>query len=230
MIFLITGSSKGIGKYLTKQYLEKGHLVIGCSRGKSDINHENYKHFLVDVTREEEIKRMLSKIRKEFKKVDILINNAGIASMNHFLLTPTKTAQKVMNVNYLGTFMMCREVSRIMRKSDNPRIINFTTVAVPLSLEGEAAYVSSKSAVGSLTKVLAKELAQYDITVNLIGPTPVKTNLIDGVPEDKLNNLLNKQTIKRYGKKEDIKNVIDFYIKPESDFITGQTIYLGGIN
>lgn len=135
-----------------------------------------------------------------------------------------------MEVNYLGTFSMCRELSRLMRKSKNPRIINFTTIARPLNLEGEAAYASSKAAVETLTKVLAKELAQYNITVNAIGPASIKTDLIAGVPENKLNNLLTFQSIKRFGKFEDVSNVIDFFIKPESDFITGQIIYLGGVS
>ena len=115
-----------------------------------------------------------------------------------------------------------------MRKSDNPRIINFSSVAVPLSLEGEAAYASSKAAVECLTKILSKELAP--ITVNAIAPCPVKTDLIANVPEDKLQKLIDKQAIRRYGTMEDISNVIDFFIKPESDFITGQIIYLGGIS
>lgn len=227
---MITGNRKGIGLYLTKYYLEKGHDVIGCSRNPSDLVDKRYTHFQADVTDETCIKKMTEEIRRRFGVIDILINNAGIASMNHFLLTPTETVRRIMEVNYLGTFSMCRELSRLMRKSKNPRIINFTTIARPLNLEGEAAYASSKAAVETLTKVLAKELAQYNITVNAIGPASIKTDLIAGVPENKLNNLLTFQSIKRFGKFEDVSNVIDFFIKPESDFITGQIIYLGGVS
>ena len=109
------------------------------------------------------------------------------------------------------------------------RIINFSTVAVPLSIEGEAVYASSKAAVNSLTKILSKELATYGITVNIIGPTPVETDLIKSVPKDKINNIINMQAIKRFGDFSDIVNVINFYIKEESNFITGQEIYLGGV-
>ena len=109
------------------------------------------------------------------------------------------------------------------------RIVNFSTVAVPLSIEGESIYASSKSAVNTLTKILSKEFGKFGITVNLIGPTPIKTDLIRSVPENKLNKLIKTQSIKRYGNFRDVSNVIDFFINEKSDFITGQKIYLGGI-
>jgi len=230
MIILITGNRKGIGRYLSEYYLEKGYIVLGCSRSKSDLQNINYRHYLVDVSKEEDIKKMVFAVKKEFGKIDVLINNAGIASMNLFLLTPTDTARKVMETNYFGTLVMCREFARLMRKSNNGRIINFTTVAKPLKLPGELIYAASKAAIETLTQILAKELAQYSITVNAIGPVPIKTDLIKGVSAEKLSNLIEYQAIKRFGKKEDIANLVDFFIKPESNFITGQIIYLGGIS
>ena len=98
-----------------------------------------------------------------------------------------------------------------------------------MNLEGEAIYASSKSAVDSLTKILAKEYSNYNITVNSIGPTPIKTDLIKSVPEEKINDLINRQALKRFGDFEDVVNVLDFFINERSSFITGQTIYLGGV-
>lgn len=230
MIILITGTSKGIGNFLANHYLELGHTVIGFSRSDCDITNENYTHFNIDVTDEKGVVQALNDIRKKFGYIDCLINNAGIASMNHFCLTPMATAHKVMNVNFFGTFLMTREATKLLRKSKNARIVNFSTVAVPLNLEGEAIYAASKAAIVSLTKTTAKELAPYGITVNAVGPVPVKTALIAGVPEEKIQNLLNHQANKRFGEKEDVSNVIDFFIKPESNFITGQVLYLGGIS
>ena len=118
----------------------------------------------------------------------------------------------------------------MMRKKTKGRIINFSTVASPLNLEGEAIYASSKAAVQKFTQIAAKEFAPFNITVNCIGPTPIKTDLIKAVPKDKIDLLLNSQAIKRLGLKEDVLNVIDFFISNKSNFITGQTIYLGGIH
>ena len=225
---LITGTSKGIGRYLAEYYLEKGNNVIGCSRGHVDLKNE-YSHYSLNVSDEKKVKKMFNEIRKEHGGIDILINNAGIASMNHSLLTKIETVNNILSTNIVGTFLFCRESAKIMQKNNFGRIINFSTVAVPLHLEGEAIYASSKAAVINLTKVLSKEFSSFNITVNAIGPTPIKTDLIKAIPEEKLENLIKKQAIKRFGNFEDIVNVINFFIKEESDFITGQTLYLGGV-
>ena len=117
-----------------------------------------------------------------------------------------------------------------MSRSGGGRIINFTSVANPLNLEGEAIYAASKAAVESLTKTAAKELSGMDITVNAIGPTPIETDLIKFVPKEKIEALVKQQSIQRLGTYEDILNTVDFFIKPESNFITGQILYLGGVN
>ena len=228
-ITLITGTSKGIGKYLVKYYASLGHQVFGCSRSNIDYSLDNYQHFCLDVCDEKEVKKMFSQIRKSYGCLHILINNAGIASMNHSLLTTLDTVHKILNTNVVGTFLFCREAAKLMRRHRFGRIVNFATVASPLKLEGEAIYASSKAAVINLTQILAREFADMGITVNAIGPTPVKTDLIKSVPKIKIDQLIKRQAIHRHGDYDDIANVIDFFIKPESNFITGQEIYLGGI-
>lgn len=230
MIIVITGTSRGIGLSLVKRYTDAGHKVIGCSRSESEFTHENYEHFCIDLISEEEINKFAREVKKKYGSVDALINNAGIASMNHYMLTPLETAKKVMNTNFFAPFAVTRAFINCLKKSEHPRVVNFSTVAVPFNLDGELAYVASKSAVESMTKILAKELASFKITVNAIGPTPVKTFLTANVPPDKIQNLLDRQAIKRFGEFEDIGNVIDFYLQKSSDFITGQIIYLGGVN
>ncbi len=228
-VVLITGTRKGIGKYLVDYYAAMGDRVIGCSRNNVDYHYDNYQHFCVDVSSEKDVKNMMSSIRKRYGKLDVLINNAGIASMNHFLLTPSSTVSRILDTNVLGTFLLCREASKLMKKHRKGRIVNFTSVAAPLKIEGESIYASSKAAVNSLTQILAYELGEIGITVNAVGPTPIKTDLIKSVPSDKIEKLLNRQAIKRFGSLEDISNVVDFLISPKSDFITGQIIYLGGV-
>jgi 3-oxoacyl-[acyl-carrier protein] reductase len=229
-VVIITGTRKGLGYELCNYFLNEGDIVYGCSRRNSAIEHLNYTHFSLDVADENAVINMVRHIYKNHKRIDILINNAGAASMNHFLLTPYSTAQKLIGTNFMGTFLMCREVAKYMIKQKDGRIINYSTVAVPLNLEGELVYSSSKAAIEQLTKVLAAEIGRNGVTVNAIGPTPISTDLIKNVPENKINELIQHQSIKRLGKFEDVLNVINFFVAPESNFITGQIIYLGGIN
>ncbi|MEC7230220.1 MAG: SDR family oxidoreductase [Verrucomicrobiota bacterium] len=227
---VITGTRKGIGKEMAKHYLAEGWQVVGCSRGEGSIEHAHYQHFSLDVSEEDAVTAMARTIKASHGKVEALLNNAGIASMNHALLTPASTVNRILQTNVVGTFLFCREMSKLMRRTKNGRIINFTTVAHPLNLEGEAIYAASKAAVESLTRILARELAELKITVNAIGPTPIETDLIRGVPQEKMDALLARQALGRMGKVRDVINAVDFYLREESDFITGQVLYLGGIN
>jgi len=228
-VIVITGTRKGIGRYLSGYYLERGYYVAGCSRSENDLEHERYRHFCLDVSDEAAVKKMLLAVKREFGRIDVLINNAGIASMNHSFLTPTSILRNIYGTNVYGTFNFMREAGKIMAEKKQGRIINFTTVAAPLDLEGEAVYASSKAAVEKITTILAREYAPYNITINAVGPTPVYTDLIKNVPQEKMDSLLRRQAINRFGEMRDISNVIDFFMQPESDFVTGQVIYLGGV-
>lgn len=190
---------------------------------------KNYRHFCVDVGDEAQVKGMFFEIQKIYGKLDILINNAGIPHGNLAIFTPASLAQKMFNTNLLGTFLVCREAAKLMQGHPPGRIINMASATVPLKLEGESLYIASKMGVLGLTQVLAKELAPFRITVNAVGPTPIKTDFIQSIPKEKIRDLIDRQSIKRMGELRDVSNVIDFFIRPESDFITGQVIYLGGV-
>lgn len=226
---IITGTRKGIGRALAEYYLGKGYIVAGCSRSESDLRHDRYQHTCLDVADEAAVAGMVRSVVKDHGRLDAVLNNAGIASMNHVLLTPLKTVQSIFSTNVFGTFLFARECAKAMAKSRRGRIVNFATVATPLRLEGEAAYAASKAAVECLTRIMAREFAPLHITVNAVGPTPVATDLIKNVPDDKIQALLDAQTIRRLGTNEDIENVIDFFLREESEFITGQVVFLGGV-
>lgn len=228
-VTLITGTRKGIGRYLAEHHVRAGHQVVGCSRGDVDWTLDDYTHYTADVSDEKAVTSLFADVRKKFGRLDHLVNNAGIASMNHSLLTPLSTVHDVLNTNVVGTFLFSREAAKLMKTHGYGRIVNLSTVAVPLKLEGEAIYVASKAAVLSLTEVLARELAPFGITVNAVGPVPIDTDLIRSVPKEKIDRLLSRQAIPRFGTFEDIANVIDFYLKKESAFITGQSLFLGGV-
>lgn len=227
---LITGTRKGIGRHLAEHFLKQGDDVIGCSRSEADIDSPHYRHFALDVADEPAVKTMFRAIRQELGSLDCLINNAGIAGMNHAVLTPISAVKRILDTNVVGCFLFCREAAKIMKKVRSGRIVNFSTVAVPLQLEGEAVYAASKAAVVSLTQILGREFAPFGITVNAIGPTPIETDLISAVPPDRIERLLERQAVQRMGQFEDVVNVVDFFLRPQSDFITGQVLYLGGIS
>lgn len=224
----ITGTSRGLGRAFAEHYLARGWAVEGASRAAVDWAPESYVHTALDVTDERAVRRWFADIRRRNGGLDALINNAGIARMNHALLTPGDTVRSILDTNVTGTFLCCREAAKLMRETGG-RIVNLSTVAVPLALEGEAAYAASKAAVENLTRVLAREFAPMKITVNAVGPAPVRTDLIQNVPAETLDALIARQPLTRFAESADVINVIDFFLAPASDFVTGQVLYLGGV-
>ena len=228
-VVLVTGARKGIGRSLAEHFLDQGAFVEGCSRSEPEWSRDNYHHHLADVADEKAVRRMVNDIRKRHKRLDVAINCAGVASMNHSLLTPASALDQVMETNVRGTFLVSREAAKLMQRNRYGRIINLGSIATPLALEGEAAYAASKAAIVTLTRVMARELAEYGITCNVVGPTPIDTDLIRGVPKDKIDAVVERQAIKRLGTFKDVAQVVDFFADPASDYVTGQVIYLGGI-
>ena len=147
-ITLITGTRKGIGRSLVDHYTSLGHQVIGCSRNETEYSVDNYQHFCLDVCDEKKVKNMFSQIRKSYGGLDILINNAGIASMNHVLLTPIDTFHKIFRTNVLGTFLFCREAAKLMQRNRYGRIINFATVATRKNPLKRQAFATVESQLG----------------------------------------------------------------------------------
>ena len=127
---------------------------------------------LIDVTDPAAVIGLFRDLKRQFKTLDVLINNAGIASMNAIALTPVEAARRVIDTNFIAAFHFTREALRMMRGSASARIVNISTVAVPLRLEGEAVYAASKSAVETFTRIAARELAPFGITCNADRPVP----------------------------------------------------------
>jgi 3-oxoacyl-[acyl-carrier protein] reductase len=137
-VTLITGSSKGIGRFLVDHYVSRGHIVVGCSRSASTETIANYEHFSADVADERAIKAMLRSVWETYGRIDHIINNAGVASTSHFLLAATQTARHVYETNVIGNIVVCREGGRLLKRRRCGRIVNISTAAVPLRLPGEA--------------------------------------------------------------------------------------------
>ena len=229
-VMVITGTRKGIGKYLAEYYAKKGFIIIGCSRGDIDFELNNYQHYCLDVSKESSVKKMFVEIRKHYGRLDVLINNASVNyALSPVLLMPYESALKTVEINLLGTFLMLREAVKIMMKKSFGRIINFGSMAVKHEVKGEAIYTSSKAAVVSLTSVIAKEVFKYGITCNVISPSAIDTDLMKNINSDALEEVLSRNAIPDKGRLEDVSNTIDWLIDQKSNAITGQNIFLGGV-
>jgi 3-oxoacyl-[acyl-carrier protein] reductase len=228
--FLITGTSRGIGQYLALYYLTLGHDVIGCSRSSSTIENQRYKHFHIDLANELEILEMFKSIRKDYKSISVLINNAAInPAIIMAALLPYETISYTFKVNVFATMLCTREGVKLMLKNKFGRIINLGSMASKHEVPGESLYTSSKSAINAYTRVLAKEVAKMGITVNVVAPSAIETELSNQINREALNEVLSRNAINELGNFSDVSNIIDTLIKPESSAITGQIIYLGGV-
>jgi 3-oxoacyl-[acyl-carrier protein] reductase len=223
---LVTGTSRGIGKALARRLLDDGWSVEGCSRGPASLEHPAYVHRQVDVGDETAVAAHVAEVLGRVGRIDALVNNAGAAAMNAFLLTPGSVAESMMRVNYLGTFLLSREVAKAMVRQRGGSILNLSSVAVPLDLEGEAAYVASKAAVEALTRVLAKELAPHGVRVNAVGPGPVDTALTRTVPRAKLAALRQRMGLDRELSMDEVLAPMVDLINPAST-VTGRILHVG---
>jgi 3-oxoacyl-[acyl-carrier protein] reductase len=226
---IITGTSRGLGRALAEKLLNEGWNVWGFSRKASLIKHARFTEQLLDVTDESDVQQAVNLLSNNAVTFDLLVNNAGAASMNALLLTPAKTAEALMRLNYLGSFHTLQAVGKLMVRQRRGLIINITTVAVPLALAGEAAYVASKAAVDALTKVAAQELQSQGITVIGLGFGPIETDLIKAVGKEKLA-LINQRIGRPDG--TTLNQAVDFIFEhvDMKSITTGQLYYLGKIN
>jgi 3-oxoacyl-[acyl-carrier protein] reductase len=228
-VALVTGASKGIGRHLAQHLLGRGFRVVGCSRGRADWEAPGYDHVIADVADEPQVKALLRHVSDRHHRLDAAVNNAGAATMNLALLTPPETMERLLRVNVVGTMMVTREAVKLMRTRGYGRIVNFVSVALPLRLAGQAAYVAAKGAVLTLSQVLARELGPLGITVNVVGPAPTATDMLRGVPQPKLDALVAALPLARLGTLADVAHAVEFFLQPESSAITGQVLYLGGV-
>ena len=227
---LITGGSRGLGASLAEHCVARGDVVTTCSRSAAASIGEGHRHCEIDVSDPAGVDALFDGIRSDVGYLDVLVNNAGIASMNAFALTPLDTIQRVMRTNVEATMLTTKAAIRLLRRSTAGRIVNVSTIAVPLRLRGEAAYVASKGAVEMFTRVVARELGPLQITCNAVGPSPIHTDLTASVPAAALDRLLEEQAIPRWATPADFINVIDFFLSPDSGMVTGQVVYLGGVS
>ena len=223
---IVTGASSGLGEYICQAAQKEGHHPFGLARSK--INHCDFETFECDISDYTQVKKTFREIKK-ISQPDVLINAAGIASMNLFLMTPAKKMQQIISTNVLGTMFCCQEAMKSFARQKNKNlIINFSTIAVSLSLKGESVYVASKGAVESFSKTLAREAADFNCNVNVIAPGPVDTNLISGISDSKIQEIIDSQMITEKATKEDIWGLCKLLMGDDAKDITGQIINVKG--
>ena len=174
-VMVITGTSKGIGRAMAEHYLRAGYRVEGCSRGPSTLDTDGYQHSRVDVAEEEEVRNWVREVKGRRQGIDVLVCCAGVAPAA-LLVTTTSAAvlDSVLATNVKGTYLVCREVAKMMMQRRQGRIVTISTMAVGLHQEGTSAYAASKSAIVEMTKILAKELAPVTARINFFSEVTLK--------------------------------------------------------
>ncbi len=229
----MTGAAKGIGKAIAKRMVIDNYMVILV-----DVDENNgpslakdlgtYAKFIAcDISKEKEVKLLFKTILDEYKSIDVVVNNAGIISDNVIWKMPVEDFDKVIEVNLKGTWLMCKAAGTIMRDQKRGRIINITSRAW-LGNRGQSNYSASKAGVVGLTRVLALELGKYGVLVNAVAPGLIDTPLTQKLPKDIREELIRAQPTKTMGRPEDIANTVSFLSDENTNFITGQTIYVDG--
>jgi 3-oxoacyl-[acyl-carrier protein] reductase len=220
---VILGASDGIGRALGEA-LSDAYAVTGMAR-RTIEGALPFKYVAgVDVLDVASLKAAARDIDRT--RLWGLIVMAGTASMNHFSAVPEATRRRVMDLNFHGVANAIEVFGKQMMRNKAGRIITFSTVAVQLLLDGEAAYVASKAAVEAYTKVIAKELADWNITANVIAPGPVDTALIGGLTPEMKEALTKRMTTKRLTDRADVIAAVRFLLSREAGQVTGQTITL----
>lgn len=225
---VITGTSKGIGRGLAEYFINQGYLVVGCSRSSATFAGEGYDHYQLDLRDPTQVRTWIRTVKRKYTRIDILVCNAGVAPADLLLtMTTDEVLDAVLQANVRGTFLLCREVSKVMMLQQSGRIITVSSMAVGLHQEGTSAYSASKSAIVEMTKIIAKELAPMGVTCNVLAPSMVMSDAVEVLGDVIIQGALDKLTIKRTVSIEEVANVISFFSAPASSCITGQVIHMG---
>lgn len=222
---LITGTSSGIGEFLTKKFIDDKYIVIGIARKKASIKNENYFHYKTDINNEKNIKKIFINIKKKFQNIDTVINNAGSTTEGYKLSSFEKNIRDNLN----SSFLISKNSIELMKKRGG-KIINISSIAGIVALPNNPGYNSAKAAINLLTKSFALDYGKYNIKVNSIALGYFSTKMTKrSFANTKKNMLIKKNTIlNRWGKLEEAWGPIKFLSSKEANYITGQTLVVDG--
>ncbi len=231
---LVTGGSRGIGKSIVQKFAENGYNVI-LNYSKSEEaayrlseKYNNVKIFKADISNKKQVQEMIDYATSEFKKIDILINNAGISSTGLLQDLSEEELNRIFSVNVNGTFFCTQSVLPQMIARHEGKIINISSVWGLVGASNEVAYSASKAAIIGFTKALAKEVGPSNIRVNCIAPGIVMTDMVSDYTVEEFDDIRSQIPLERIGSTEDISNLAYFLASDEADYITGQIISPNG--
>ena len=235
-VAVVTGGAQGFGFAITERFIEAGAKVIiwdieekAAKNAVEKIKSKNVSYQIVDVTNFETVNKNLSDVEKNFGKIDIFINNAGIAGMNTTVADyPLDEWKKVMNLNLNSVFYCCKAVVPFMIRNNYGRIVNIASIAGKEGNPNASAYSTSKAGVIGLTKSLGKELAQKNIAVNCVTPAAAKTRIFDQMTEEHINYMLSKIPRNKFAKVEELASLVTWLASEENSFSTAAVFDLSG--
>ena len=235
-VAVVTGGAQGFGLAITERFIEAGAKVIiwdidenAAKEAIDKVKSENLSHQVVDVTNFEIVNKNLGEVEKKYGKIDIFVNNAGIAGMNTTVAEyPLDEWKKVMNLNLNSVFYCCKAVVPFMLKNDYGRIVNIASIAGKEGNPNASAYSTSKAGVIGLTKSLGKELAQNNIAVNCVTPAAAKTRIFDQMTEEHINYMLSKIPRNKFAKVEELASLVTWLASEENSFSTAAVFDLSG--
>lgn len=238
-VALVTGAGRGLGKSMALALSESGAHVAVVSRTRSDIEatarevQENGVQSIpiaADVTRQEDVEKIVEKVLDEWKTIDILVNNVGTYMFGHCLESSLDDWHKMLDINLTSTYLCSKAVGKHMAKRQQGKIINISSALGVFGAGGSAAYCASKGGVIQLTRALAIEWAKYHVTVNAIAPYSMETEMTKTMLEDEKvkNAIISKIPLKRIGRPSDLSGTVVFLAAKASDYITGQVIFVDG--
>ena len=224
-MIVVTGASKGLGRAVCERLLAGGHEVFGLAR---DVTGLPFPGMNCDVSQPDQVKAVAQALKRDGKKLSGLVNAAGIASMNLALTTPPAVAQKIIGTNLLGTIYCCQMLAPLMIRQKRGAIINFSTIAVALGLKGESIYVASKAGVEGFSRAFAREMADFNVTVNCIAPGPIDTSLLKGITSTQIANIVDRQIQPRQYTPDAVCDLVEMLLDSKSHSLSGQVLHVGG--
>lgn len=225
-MIVVTGASKGIGRAIAERLVSCGNEVLGVARNCRGLD---FPSFECDVSDAEGLLNLAKDVRLSGARVGSLINAAGIASMSLALTASAEQADQLMRTNLLGTIYSCQAFAPLMIRQKRGRIINFSSIAVALGIEGESLYAASKAGVEAFSRSFAREVSTLGINVNCIAPGPIPTEMIGGVSDNQISSIIQRQVIPRQFSTDDVCDLVEILLDHRTQSISGQVINVGGV-